>query len=79
MRLPNVPDSTFESVLFDIENFPMTSMRATASRVGVSYHVVTICVRYMVIEGSVVRRRIGQIRGGKGVTYANMISDNFRF
>ena len=79
LPLPNVSDSTFESVLFDIENHPMTSMRSTAARTGVSYHVVTICLRYMVIEGSVVRRRIGQMKGGKAATYANMINDNFRF
>jgi len=79
MRLPNVSDSTFERVLFDIENHPMSSMRSTAARTGVSYHRVTICVRYMVIEGAVVRRRIGQMKGGRAATYANMINDNFRF
>lgn len=73
-----VSDLAFETVLFDIENFPMTSMRATAARTGLRYHTVTLCVRHMVAEGSIVRRRIGQIRGGKGSTYANMINDNFR-
>ena len=73
-----VSDTAFESVLFDIENFPMTSMRATAVRTGLRYQTVTLCVRHMVAEGAVVRRRIGQVRG-KGATYANMMNDNFRF
>lgn len=76
--IPPVSDLAFEAVLFDIENHPMSSMKATAARTGVNYATVTFCVRHMVAEGSIVRRRIGQIKGGKGSTYANMINDNFR-
>jgi sporulation-control protein spo0M len=77
--IPSVSDAAFEAVLFDIENHPMSSMKATAARTGIGYATVTFCVRHMVAEGSIVRRRIGQVRGGKGSTYANMVSDNFRF
>jgi hypothetical protein len=76
--IPPVSDTNFEAVLFDIENHPMASMKAIASRTGVPYLTVTFCVRHMVAEGAVVRRRIGQMRGGKAATYANMINDNFR-
>jgi hypothetical protein len=79
MRLTPVSDTAFETVLFDIENHPMSSMKATAARTGLRYLTVTLCVRHMVEEGSVVRRRIGQIKGGKGATFANMVNDNFRF
>jgi sporulation-control protein spo0M len=77
--IPSVSDAAFEAVLFDIENHPMSSMKATAARTGIGYATVTFCVRHMVAEGSIVRRRIGHVRGGKGCTYANMVSDNFRF
>jgi len=75
----SVSDAAFEAVLFDIENHPMSSMKATAARTGIGYATVTFCVRHMVAEGSIVRRRIGQVKGGKGSTYANMVNDNFRF
>ncbi len=74
-----VSDTAYETVLFDIENHPLSSMKAIAARTGITYLTVTFCVRHMVSDGAVVRRRIGQIKGGKGTTYANMINDNFRF
>ena len=70
MDFPSVSDRVFEAVLSDIIAHPMSSMKSTASRTGCNYHAVTLAVRYMVSEGSVVRRRIGQVRG-HGSTYAN--------
>lgn len=70
MDFPSVSDHVFEAVLQDIIDHPMSSMKSTAQRTGCSYFSVTHAVRYMVSEGSVVRRRIGQVRG-HGSTYAN--------
>lgn len=71
-KIPNVSDTVFETVLFDIGAFPMSSMRSIAARTGISYPTVTIAVRHMINDGAVVRRRIGQARGF-GNTYANMV------
>lgn len=72
---PRVSDSDFEVVLFDIRNFPMSSMKATAKRTGLSYRVVAKAVQYMALEGSVIRRRIGKGAGrGFGSTYANFVT-----
>ena len=71
MDFPSVSDHVFEAVLQDIIDHPMSSMKSTAQRTGCSYFSVTHAVRYMVSEGSVVRRRIGQVRG-HGSTYANL-------
>jgi hypothetical protein len=69
---PQVSDTAFEAVLFDIRNFPMSSMKATAKRTGLSYRIVAKAVQYMVLEGSLTRRRIGKGAGrGFGSTYAN--------
>jgi hypothetical protein len=79
VKIPNVSDQVFEAVLFDIEAFPMSSMRSISARTGISYPTVTIAVRHMVSDGAVVRRRIGQSRG-LGNTYANMVvPSKFRF
>ena len=71
MKIPNVSDQVFEDVLFDIEAFPMSSMRSISARTGISYPTVAVAVRHMVNDGAVVRRRIGQSRLGN--TYANMV------
>ena len=71
---PTVSDAAFEAVLFDIQNHPMSSMKATASRTGLSYRVVAKAVQYMVMEGTVARRRIGAgAPAGIGSTYANLV------
>ena len=74
-----VSDATYETVLFDIENHPLSSMKAIAVRTGITYRTVTFCVRHLISDGAVVRRRIGQMQGGHGTTYANMVNHNFRF
>jgi predicted transcriptional regulator len=71
MDFPSVSDHVFEAVLSDIIDHPATSMKSTAHRTGCTYLSVTHAVRYMVSEGSVVRRRVGQVRG-LGSTYANL-------
>jgi hypothetical protein len=71
---PQVSDAAFEIVLFDIQNFPMSNMRATAKRTGLSYRVVAKAVQYMAMEGSVVRKRIGKGAGRYGATYANFVT-----
>jgi molybdenum-dependent DNA-binding transcriptional regulator ModE len=71
---PRVSDTAFEAVLFDIENFPMSSMKACAKRTGLSYRIVAKAVQYMAMEGSLTRRRIGKGAGrGIGSTYANLV------
>ncbi len=71
---PRVSDTTFEAVISDISAHPMSSMKSTAARTGIGYLTVCHAVKYGVLEGSIVRRRIGQIKGGHGTTYANMIN-----
>lgn len=73
---PRVSDPAFQAVITDISAHPMSSMKATASRTGIGYLTVCKAVKYGVMEGSIVRRRIGQVKGGHGVTYANMINPN---
>jgi DNA-binding transcriptional regulator YhcF (GntR family) len=74
MTLPNVSDFAFETVLNDMYAHPMTSMRATARRTGIGYRTVANVVQYMVMEGSLVRRRIGKGAGsGYASTYANFV------
>lgn len=73
---PRVSDVSFQAVITDISAHPMSSMKATAARTGIGYLTVRNAVKYGVMEGSIVRRRIGQIKGGHGTTYANMINPN---
>lgn len=74
MFLPSVSDTVFEQVLFDIMEHPMSSMKATARRTSIPYRTVARAVQYMVLDGTVARRRIGQ-GAGRGIssTYANLI------
>ena len=71
---PIVSDTAFETVLCDMEAHPMSSMKATAKRTGIPYRTVAKAVQYMVMEGSIARRRIGQ-GAGRGIasTYANLV------
>lgn len=71
---PTVSDSIFEVVLDDMQRHPMSSMKATAARTGLSYGSVWKAVRYMTLEGTVVRRRIGAgAPAGIASTYANLV------
>jgi hypothetical protein len=71
---PIVSDTAFEAVVTDMETHPMSSMKATAKRTGIPYRTVAKAVQYMVMEGSVARRRIGKGAGrGIGSTYANLV------
>lgn len=71
---PVISDTIFEMVLDDMQRHPMSSMKACAARTGLSYGSVWKAVRYMTLEGAVVRRRIGTGAGsGFGSTYANFV------
>jgi predicted transcriptional regulator len=69
-KIPPVSDDAFQAVLMDVVVHPMSSMKSCAARIGFPYKTVTYAVRHMVAEGTIIRRRIGQIPG-KGATYAN--------
>ena len=72
--LPSVSDQVFERVLFDIQKYPMTTMHATAARTTIPYRMVAKAVQYMVMDGTVIRRRIGKGAGrGVGSTFANLV------
>lgn len=71
-HLPPVSDTLFSAVLMDIREYPMSSMKACANRVGCSYASVVNVSKHLRAEGSLIRRRIGN-RPGIGQTFANMI------
>ncbi len=73
MNFPYVSDRTLSLVMQDINTFPMSSMKATAMRTGLSYGTVTRACKWATMEGSLVRRTIGGINNGLGKTYANFL------
>jgi len=73
MNFPRVSERVLGLVLQDIDAHPMSSMKATAQRTGLSYCSVIKACHWAKMEGSLVRRTIGQVSGGHGKTYANFL------
>ena len=73
MNFPNVSERVLGLVLQDIDKHPMSSMKATARRTGLSYGSVIKACHWAQMEGSLVRRTIGQVQGGHGKTFANFL------
>lgn len=73
MNFPYVSERVLGLVLQDIDAHPMSSMKATAKRTGLSYHSVTRACKWANMEGTLIRRTIGGINNGHGKTYANFL------
>jgi len=73
MEFPRVSDHTLGLVMQDIDAHPMSSMKATARRTGLSYGAVARACKWANMEGTLIRRTIGGINNGHGKTYANFL------